>query len=67
MVQGFKESPDAPLICLANGGGIRADLPAGDVTYGDVTTVLPFGNFIEVLEISGKTLKEALAFGYDSV
>lgn len=66
-VQGFQESAAAPLVCLANSGGIRADLPAGVVTYGDVTAVLPFGNFIEVLSITGTTLKAALAFGYDSV
>lgn len=54
-------------MCIANGGGIRADLPAGDVTYGEVTTVLPFGNVIEVLEISGADLRETLAYAYDSV
>lgn len=66
-VQGFKEVEGSPLVCIANGGGIRADLPAGDVTYGVVTTVLPFGNTIEVLAISGEVLKEALEFAYDSV
>jgi 2',3'-cyclic-nucleotide 2'-phosphodiesterase (5'-nucleotidase family) len=66
-VQGFKEQPGTPLVCLQNGGGIRADLPAGEVTFGDVTTVLPFGNVVEVLEITGAVLKAALEWGYDSV
>ena len=57
----------APLVCLTNGGGIRADLPAGDVTFGDVTAVLPFGNTVEVLEVSGSTLREALEHGYSAV
>lgn len=61
------EDPEAPLICLTNGGGIRADLPAGTITFGDVTAVLPFGNTIEVLAIDGATLKAALEFAYDSV
>jgi 2',3'-cyclic-nucleotide 2'-phosphodiesterase (5'-nucleotidase family) len=66
-MQGFKEQPGTPLVCLQNGGGIRADLPAGEVTFGDVTTVLPFGNVVEVLEITGAVLKAALEWGYDSV
>ena len=61
------EDPAAPLVCLTNGGGIRADLPAGTVTFGDVTAVLPFGNTIEVLAIDGATLRAALEFAYDSV
>jgi hypothetical protein len=32
-----------------------------------VTTVLPFGNFVEVLEITGAQLKVILEWGYDSV
>ena len=66
-MQGFQESQNTPLVCLANGGGIRAALPAGNVTYGDVTTVFPFGTIIEVLAITGAQLKESLAFGVDSV
>lgn len=66
-MQGFQESPEAPLVCLTNGGGIRAGLPGGAVTFGDVTAVLPFGNFIEVLSITGADLNAALAFGFDSV
>lgn len=67
LVQGFQEATGAPLVCLTNSGGIRADLAPGAVTYGDVTAVLPFGNFIEVLSITGADLKAALAFGFDSV
>ena len=66
-LQGFQEDAAAPLVCLTNGGGIRADLPAGDVTFGDVTAVLPFGNTVEVLEVSGATLRSALEHGYSAV
>ena len=37
-------NPGLPVVCLENAGGIRADLPAGNVTMSQVTTVLPFGN-----------------------
>ena len=37
-------NPGLPLVCLENAGGIRADLSAGNVTLGQVQTVLPFGN-----------------------
>lgn len=64
-LQGFPGDPDAPLVCIVNGGNIRAGLPPGDVTYGDVTAVLPFGNYLEVVKITGAQLKAALAFGYE--
>jgi len=47
-------------IALANAGGIRASIDAGDVTMGEVFTVLPFQNTLSTFEISGATLMEAL-------
>lgn len=39
-------------------GGIRASLPQGDITYGDVLNVAPFENHICFLTLSGeKTLQ----------
>jgi 5'-nucleotidase/UDP-sugar diphosphatase len=32
------------VVCLENSGGIRTDIPAGDVTLAQVNSVLPFGN-----------------------
>lgn len=40
-------------IVFQNGGGIRADIDEGEVTLGDVLTVLPFGNLISTFELSG--------------
>lgn len=37
-------------IAFVNGGGIRADIPAGDITYGQVIAVHPFGNTACVVE-----------------
>jgi 2',3'-cyclic-nucleotide 2'-phosphodiesterase (5'-nucleotidase family) len=47
-------------IAIFGGGSIRVSVPAGDVTVGNIYAVLPFDNFLEVLEIKGSTLKAAL-------
>jgi len=47
-------------IAFEDGGSIRVSVPAGDVTVGNIYDVLPFDNFLEVLEIKGSTLKTAL-------
>lgn len=47
-------------VAIMNNGGIRADLPAGTVTYGDLFQVQPFGNKLVKLTISGATLLSAL-------
>ena len=53
-------------IALMNGGGIRASLNAGAVTKGDVLTVLPFGNSLIVLQLSGAQLQQAIKHGIQS-
>jgi 5'-nucleotidase len=50
-------------ISLANSGGIRASIDAGEVTMGEVLTVLPFQNTLSTFEVSGATLVEALENG----
>ena len=55
----YNENPD---FGMYNMGGVRADLPKGDVTYGDVLDIAPFENKIafgtltgaEVLELFGQ-------------
>lgn len=49
---------------ITNGGGIRASLKKGDVTLGDINSVLPFTNTIAVCEITGAEVYEALEHGY---
>jgi 5'-nucleotidase/UDP-sugar diphosphatase len=46
-------------VALVNAGGVRADLGPGEITLGDVLTALPFGNEVLVLDVPGKTLREA--------
>ncbi|MBN1889490.1 MAG: 5'-nucleotidase C-terminal domain-containing protein [Thermoflexales bacterium] len=50
-------------IAIQNGGGLRAPLIAGPVTFGDVIGVLPFGNSIATFEITGANLILALENG----
>ena len=47
---------------IANGGGIRSELPAGNVTRGDVLTMLPFDNVLFVLTLKGSDLVDLFDF-----
>jgi 5'-nucleotidase len=47
-------------VAVMNGGSIRADIPAGDITVADIENVLPFVNFILMAEVDGKTFREML-------
>lgn len=48
---------------MTNGGGIRANIEAGVITFGDAQTVLPFGNLITVIRVTGQQIVDALAHG----
>ena len=48
------------VVAITNGGGIRAAIKVGDVTKKDINTVLPFGNTVAVVYITGAQLLEAL-------
>jgi 5'-nucleotidase len=54
-------------IAIANSGGLRASLEPGDVTMGQVLTVLPFQNTLSTFEISGEGLVAALENGVSQV
>lgn len=53
-------------IALTNGGGIRSSIQVGDITKGDVITVLPFGNYIVTKEVTGADVVAAIENGIDS-
>lgn len=53
-------------VVITNGGGIRASIAAGTVTFGDLLTVLPFGNMVTVIEVSGQDIQDALNYGVDA-
>jgi 5'-nucleotidase len=50
-------------VAITNGGGLRAGLPGGQVTYGDVLTTLPFGNTVATMGLRGAELVAALENG----
>lgn len=50
-------------IGFMNGGGIRAGIEAGDITYEDALNVFPYGNMICMVEIPGQKIKDALEMG----
>lgn len=49
-------------VAIVNGGGVRADIAAGDVTYGDIINVHPFCNEACVVETTGQKILDALEF-----
>lgn len=57
--EAFRNAVDAD-IGYINGGSLRADIPAGDVTFNNLLNVLPFNNTIVLAEISGQTIKDML-------
>jgi 5'-nucleotidase / UDP-sugar diphosphatase len=50
----------ATVIAVTNGGGIRASIPAGDITLGEILTVMPFGNSLGIMNLKGSEIKAAL-------
>lgn len=49
-------------IAFLNGGGIRADLPKGNISYADLIAVNPFGNTLCMVEVTGQEIVDALEF-----
>ena len=45
---------------ISNGGGIRASIPAGDISMNTLMTVFPFGNTVTIIGVTGEQLLEAL-------
>ena len=50
-------------VAFVNGGGVRDDIAAGDITYGDIIAVHPFGNLACLVEVSGQQILDALELG----
>ena len=57
---GVEQVEPNQVVGITNGGGIRATIEAGDVTMKDINTVLPFGNTVAVIYVTGEELLEAL-------
>ncbi len=53
-------------VAIINGGGVRADIDKGNVSYGDLLNVNPFGNNLCVIEVTGRQILDALEHGVKS-
>ena len=49
-------------IAMINGGGIRSDLPKGEVTFNDLLTIFPFNNTACIATLTGRKLLDVLEF-----
>ncbi|WP_084591296.1 S-layer homology domain-containing protein [Ureibacillus sinduriensis] len=54
------------IMALQNGGGIRAAIEAGPVTVGEVITVLPYGNTLATMDLTGAEIKQAFETSFKS-
>lgn len=57
----------AATLAITNSGGLRAELPEGEVTFGDVFETLPFNNGLSVLRVKGRMLRELVRAGFAGV
>ena len=58
----FRIRSDAD-IALIGGGGIRTSIKRGDITYGNIIDVMPFGNNLSIREATGQEILDALEWG----
>ena len=54
-------------IAIQNGGGLRASIDAGDITMGEILTVLPFQNAISTFQLKGSDVVAALEGGVSGI
>ena len=57
---GIEQVEPNAVVGITNGGGIRAPIAEGDISKKDINTVLPFGNTVSVVYVTGAELLEAL-------
>lgn len=53
-------------VVITNGGGFRASVDEGMITMGELLDVLPFGNMVTVIEVTGADILAALEYGVDA-
>ncbi|PLR80113.1 bifunctional 2',3'-cyclic-nucleotide 2'-phosphodiesterase/3'-nucleotidase [Bacillus canaveralius] len=59
IADGMKKAMNSDF-ALMNGGGVRAQLDAGEVTFGDLFSIQPFGNILNKVKLSGADLETVL-------
>lgn len=61
----FREMVSTAHISIQNAGRIRNDVPMGDITIGDVYDLLPFGNTLVTMRVTGQDVKDVLEDAVD--
>jgi 5'-nucleotidase / UDP-sugar diphosphatase len=61
-----KSNPPAS-IAIINGGAIRSSVPAGNISLGQVLEILPYGNYLVSIELSGQQIIDSLENGVSQV
>ncbi len=54
-------------IAFANSGGLRSSIDGGDVSMGEVLTVLPFQNTVATFQLKGEDIRAALENGVSQI
>ncbi len=65
VAKAFRDMSKTSDIAIQNGGGVRVDIAAGEITIGDAYTLLPFANTLVELSMSGAEIKQVLEEAYD--
>lgn len=60
VAQAFLYMSKSADVSIQNGGGVRTDIFAGDITIGDAYTLLPFGNTLTNLDMTGAEIRTVL-------
>ncbi|GAQ89649.1 hypothetical protein KFL_005470010, partial [Klebsormidium nitens] len=58
----FEQQFGPNVIAATNTGGIRVNVPAGQLTRAQILSVLPFGNVLTIIQMNGATLRSAIEF-----
>ncbi|MEE1132972.1 MAG: 5'-nucleotidase C-terminal domain-containing protein [Caryophanon sp.] len=64
MLQRAQQLNQNVVMAFQNGGGIRASIDAGEVTVGEVLSVLPYGNTLATMDVTGEELKLAFEHSF---
>ncbi len=54
-------------ICIQNAGGVRINVPTGDITYGTAYTLLPFANTLYEIDMYGSEIKQVLEDAVEAI
>lgn len=67
LMQGAAKASDSAVASFTNGGGLRADIPSGTVTFGQALSVLPFGNTLYAMDLTGQDVIDLMEAGVSKV